>query len=292
MNDNEIHGDDRLRQVLRTCADTQPPPGARQRVWGRVQARLEGDARWRLAPRPQRRRAGVLLALASAATAAAAMVPTVWLLAGGGVAPASANLSEMLRHLRESQSVCYELTIQRPGRPVEKARVRWAGARARTEWRNDRTVITDGEQGRMLSISPATREAKLMDYVPRGSDRNFLRDLLEATASGATRVARESTAGREMDVFRIVSAQGELQVWVDAKGNLPVRVQLVSASAPGTEIVQTLSRIQWDAPIEESLFRLEAPPGYKVERVHREPGETDPDDGEPAPAGAGGESDL
>jgi outer membrane lipoprotein-sorting protein len=90
---------------------------------------------------------------------------------------------------------------------------------------------------------------------------SFFKDI----ARNPTRTLAGREVGGKPALGLVVKVDGrECTVWVDTRSRLPIRVE--STSREGDEIVvQVMSDIAFDRPLDESLFRMDPPDGYKVE---------------------------
>ena len=76
--------------------------------------------------------------------------------------------------------------------------------------------------------------------------------------------------------FRIPKADRETKIWADPDTGLPVRVEFTSHRRPKTRKVMSDFRINVD--LDESLFSLEVPEGYTVDRVKLDVSKTTAED--------------
>ena len=74
---------------------------------------------------------------------------------------------------------------------------------------------------------------------------------------GAKVVDGKSTQG-----FRVENGTSPITVWADRTSKLPVRIEATMAGPPQTQVVMT--NYEFNIDLDESLFSLEIPAGYKV----------------------------
>ena len=148
--------------------------------------------------------------------------------------------------------------------------------------------IWDGGQGKQLILEPAKKRATVWNYpavpndkTPDGKERGaaspqpgpggpwpvalFRSALLDARDKPD--VQRESLGEKEIDGRRVVgfriSRPGMvMSVWGDPKTGLPVRIESTMAINPNYKV--TTTDFVFNAEMDESLFSVEPPAGYKV----------------------------
>ncbi|HUT62286.1 MAG TPA: hypothetical protein VNA25_30985 [Phycisphaerae bacterium] len=272
------HSDDEaLRKVLRSCKpDTAPPQGCKERVFARVMAYLEskGRAEGSLAGKKHRYRLPVVV-LSGASAAAAIVLVCFWIL-GLGVRTASADFGEMLRRVREVTSVAYDVTVQAPDQPRERAHVLNSLGRTRLTWASGAVNLIDENRETVLSLSRISKEArfgKLVDQIPPQYD--LLRWLSAMKETAGTRVGHGVVGQREADIFHVTVPRGSMRIWVDREEELPLRVEARTPVGSGRESLTILESFRWDPPFDESAFSLEVPPDYTLKQADEEPSEAD-----------------
>jgi hypothetical protein len=151
-----------------------------------------------------------------------------------------------------------------------------------------RVDIQDMGQGRGLLLDPARKRAEVFHYAdraenktPKGKDRRpaspqggpgepwpvatfrrLLRDVRGKHGVEAEPLGQQEIDGRRVVGFRISSAEIVMTVWGDPKTGFPVRIEGTVATMPYLKI--TMSDFAINVPMDESLFSVEPPAGYKV----------------------------
>jgi hypothetical protein len=272
------HDDVGIDVVFRDCRpDITPAPGCKERVRARLLAAIEskatrtgGKRRWHF-PRSR------LFRLCSVMAAAILIVLAGWFLLMGGVGTASADFAGMLRRVREAKTVAYELIVRTPGRPEERAAVQMStSGRSRTEWSDGKISIFDGRQRRALALYPSSKRAVSLVSSARDQIRDPLERLRQAGESEGKYIGRAQCDQRQVELYRISQPQVIVQLWVDPKGELPARIEIDMLSETG-KVVQTLilAHLQWNLPLDDSLFALDVPPGYVLAEKGQNPSEAD-----------------
>jgi hypothetical protein len=74
------------------------------------------------------------------------------------------------------------------------------------------------------------------------------------------------------EMFEDFAAMNEatLRVWVERDTAVPLLVELEFRDAAGALTRTSLSRIEWDVPLEDDLFDLSVPPDWELRRTLRE----------------------
>jgi len=140
-----------------------------------------------------------------------------------------------------------------------------------------RTVDADGvvricDRGRAeaLSLYPSRRVARLVrveGHLGYGSLLDELRKMPDAEEAA---VSEEMLNGVEARVYRVAQPGRTLTIWADPKRSVPLRIESVSGS--GQDRVRVvLTNMAWNVPLDESLFAMDVPPGYRLEAIDAAP---------------------
>jgi hypothetical protein len=257
-----------LGLLLRSAGpDTTPLPGCEERVLGRLLAAMEAQGSGH-APhatgRPKRIR---LLRIASAAAAVIVAGLVAWWLIEGNVPTAKADFAEMLRRVRQATTVSYDVTMRRPGLPEVKTQVLLAcSGRSRVTFPDGRTHIYNKAVRKCLVLTPDTRKATLLTV--EASYQDHVGELQETGASQGQFAGNERLNDQDVSVYQVLQERGAMRVWVDPEQELPVRIEVRSRGDDGRETVALLDNFLWNQAFPDSLFSLEAPPGYTLEQPH------------------------
>jgi hypothetical protein len=243
--------------------DVAPEPGFKDKLREQLLGQL--PAQEMLWARHAARRS---LAIRFAAAAALVIVAAAgWIVLGGRTSAASASFAEMLRRVRQAASVAYDVTYSLAQPPDNQAHVLMAaGRRIRIQWPSGRIQITDNDKRTHLTLYPGEKKAilspMLSTAVPNGDPLQALQQMGD---SAGQMIGREKMNGREVEVYEARINQQVMRVWVDVQDQLPARVEVRQSGQPSPAPIMALDHFQWNAPIDDSQFSLEAPPGYAVE---------------------------
>ena len=187
---------------------------------------------------------------------------------------ASVAFADVLTRIREAQTVTYKMTVQIEGASAntwDEAII--APGRTRSVGPHASVKITDRSQGTTLLLFPALRKAAYLEYGgrTRNGQRSFLDDLRQLGEDSGKPIGREEIDGRTTDVFRVEQDSQLTTIWADVQTGLPIRVEIDTGEREvvGEQLSRAhwvFSNFVWNAELDESLFSLEAPEGYSIER--------------------------
>ena len=246
--------------------DITPPPGAMDRLEARLREAVRAKKKTCLRSAARRHAAQRwVLRGGLAAAACLAVALAGWWLLGGGVARASAGFADVLRAIRQAKTVAYTIVLgAHDARPEEELRVLSddrGGFRA--TWPDGRTTIHAPNEGKWLELVPGSRIARFGGPSRGAFVGEPLEALRRATESDGELTGHDLLRGREVLVYRVRQPDGDLRVWVDPRDSLPVRIETES-TGPGGPSAMILKDFRWNAPLPESAFSLEPPPGYTL----------------------------
>ncbi len=130
------------------------------------------------------------------------------------------------------------------------------------------TVLETTDHGaRGISLMPPTKSYVVFELtnVPDdpAKDPWVMIERLKAFPAQADKVlGRREIDGRMLDGFEVSEEDTTATVWIDARTDQLVRVEMKFAKTPGMDVI--LSDFQLDASLEDSFFSLEPPEGYTV----------------------------
>ena len=168
--------------------------------------------------------------------------------------------------------------------------------------KSKRVEILDGRQRKQLVLAPAVKVATLFDLSNGPNDKTRKKDdrgsasprsdpgepgpvslfralLLDTVHKPNTQ--RESLGEKEIDGrqvvgFRLSGHGNVVSVWGDPKTRLPVRIEVTMALVPSYKAIA--SDFEFNVPVDESLFSVDPPAGYKVSVRQSQPSDDSSDD--------------
>jgi outer membrane lipoprotein-sorting protein len=205
-----------------------------------------------------------------------------WLVPGGGVALAFADVAEALNNVHsatwkrtsvvkgpDGKTITFSATEMFLAPSHERMEITAQGGNA--------INIMDGQKDKTLILDPATKRATIMNFkTPSGQSpfgRTFLglRQLVADAQSGkgpkAERLDVKTIDGRPTEGFRIQLGAIDVKIWADPKTLLPIRVEESTKSTPGPEVHVVMSDFNVGVSLDESLFSVDVPPGYTLEET-------------------------
>ncbi len=287
-----------LQGVLRSAVDAVraiPPPNVALHRW-------EPDR----AVRPAR--AGQTWRRIVALTAAAAVLVGVWLGVSNFTAtgPGANAFAQTLEQIQKAKTITWTDTLycritskdgQRYWYEANVFKFAYKAPGLYRETRLDRqgnvesVEITDVAAMKVLTLYPATKTATLSEERPKWDMEGPFRDARQAFKDPDLQfLEKRKTSAGEVNVFRLVEGQCFFDYWVNQKSkqlieyhiNQNERVTLADyendprRDAPpeketsgGTIVGSIENQINYDAELDDSLFRLDVPEGYTVETCKR-----------------------
>jgi outer membrane lipoprotein-sorting protein len=215
--------------------------------------------------------------LAAAVTLAAIVGGSLWF-AGGETAYAFADVIEKIQ---KAESVVFN-NRQRIGDQKEMDFIWYMqGDRIRMELPGLLVLIGDLKQRRSLQLD-LTRKTARPHELHKDAARGFMnpvQQLRQLTPKDAKRTGREKLNGRDVDVYRVekidlfgAKGKGEMKIWVNPETMLPVRIELKMHTRLGAKPTDpfdtffTLENFSWNERLDASLFDLEVPKGFRIEK--------------------------
>ena len=129
--------------------------------------------------------------------------------------------------------------------------------------------IIDLDSKRILNLTEAKKEAAYIDLKGLPPIPNYL-EVLKTTLvrlQDSPHFVVEDLGVREIDGREAVGflakhPQVEITIWADAKTGLPVRIEQKERQA-----LYIVKNMQFDAPLDDTLFSMEVPDGYKLQQM-------------------------
>lgn len=265
--------EDPLARAEAALRQTAVPPGPPETLDARTLAALGAAAGRHGVMLRRRKTMRVILS-----TPATILVAAGGLCYFGGVRPGGVSLAfaDVAQRLRDAHTLAYQMTTQSPQIKQTVAMqvfLREPGL-ARIEGPLGQVTIcySAQNQSKILSLMPSTKTAVLLvqkrpkqpsgqaDPMEMGQQ---LRTLAEKNAEPAGRRRFDDV---EAQGFRVHEGSLEWLIWADPKTRLPLQVELTWPD--GTRGV--MSDFRFNPKLDEALFSLEVPKGYKLQAVELE----------------------
>ncbi len=205
--------------------------------------------------------------------AAAAVVITGVLVAMhfAGLSTSTVTFADVIKPILNARTAVLDIIIgnEEAGGPVIRDQIK--GSRIRRTLSNieDAVSIIDLETSRILSLTLSKKEAAYVDLkglpsMPNYMDslRNVIKELKESPGFEVEELGRQEIDGQEVVGFLARHPKAEITIWADPETALPVRIEQVSG-----QMKVICKNVQFDVPMDESLFSMDVPEGYKMQQV-------------------------
>jgi outer membrane lipoprotein-sorting protein len=193
-----------------------------------------------------------------------------WLNSGGFGAPlAFSDVQEAVRKIDTAVVVA-----EHPNHPHKnfKMFISRATSRGRLEWSNGVVFVMDMEEGKVLILNPKSKTAQI---TPGPTDDVTPNEILDEFASleqdavdhlGERVFNGQTLVGFELEYEGRLEGDMQKCVWVDPATRLPVRMEAipVDPNDPRTAELRSVCTFTFNQPLDQSLFRLTPPEGYKL----------------------------
>lgn len=190
--------------------------------------------------------------------------------------------AEVAAKLRDARTLTYEISYKDPKEkePVKMKVLYKEPGSFRTE-SEGQTAIADLKQGKILLLNSTTKTATLVDYKRDKETKKDVASEIDALRKLADKkgesVGKKRIIGDiEAEGFRVEEEGFPLTVWADPKTKMPVLIEM-TVTLGNREILNTMSDFQLDVKLDDSLFRLEFPEGYRLRRVETTQGKPEDD---------------
>jgi outer membrane lipoprotein-sorting protein len=189
---------------------------------------------------------------------------------GVGATPA---VADFVKPLCDAKTAKFEMLIQVEGQPSQSLRVTFlAPNHIRQDLPGGAFNIVDFAKGKIVGMAPKSKQVTVFSFInmPKESQQmnpvaQLRSQLIEAEKNPDAKresLGEKKIDGRQAVGYRFTSPVQVLTIWGDAKTALPIRVESTIKLIPKT--ATTWTDFQFDAPVDESLFNTETPPGYTL----------------------------
>ena len=149
--------------------------------------------------------------------------------------------------------------------------------RMRQEMGQHQVMIMDYPAGKTLTLSPENKIAVILNIkgTPQFMQQDWFAGLKKLSQNASAEdLGLQTLDGKEVKGFRIKEVEnGPVTFWVDPKSGDPIKVEIqqkipdFSNPEGKGEITMkmVMSNFQFDVPLDESLFSLTPPEGYKLQ---------------------------
>jgi len=200
--------------------------------------------------------------------AAAAAVVAIVAIVGMQFVGGTSAYAQIVQQIKAARTVTFTLIRQSNSGDDKTIKVDVAykePGHLRTRTPDDYIAIVDGTTGKMISIVPqgGYTMGDLGSLIASGNSTPFadIEAMKALPAEADRRLGSKEIDSTECDGYQVTQGDMTIAVWLEAKSGDLVQAELKYASAPGMDT--TIKNIQLDVPLEDSLFSLTPPAGYK-----------------------------
>jgi outer membrane lipoprotein-sorting protein len=176
--------------------------------------------------------------------------------------------AQVAAELRNARTVVFTLitqTNQGNGETVNTDVAYKEPGHLRTTTVDGYIAIVDGTSGKMISIVPqggyTLAEIDCFNKTDGTGPFASIQAMKNLPAKADERLGQKEIDGIDCDGYKVTQGDLAKTVWLDAKTGDLVQVELKYASAPGMDKI--IKNIKFDIVLEDSLFSLTPPAGYK-----------------------------
>jgi outer membrane lipoprotein-sorting protein len=180
---------------------------------------------------------------------------------------AGVTYAEVAQQIRSLRTVSWTETISGPTTPLVTMKVMcMEPGRLRMEYLGGNAMIMDKDQGKSLVLNTAAKTAQIMQFQTGGQPMPMqeMEDyFLKLADQQGQPIADRQIGGITAKGFKADMFGFPVSLWVDPKTKLPLVVE-TTVTMLGRQMNVVMKDFVFDAPMEESLFSVEPPAGYKV----------------------------
>lgn len=205
----------------------------------------------------------------------------------------SVAFADVVRPFMTARTATFKITVNLEGGPSQTSECMFMEPSHIRQTMPGSVMITDHEQGKTLTLSPAQKMAIVteMKNMPEKnknqSDTNMflnIRRLIQKAETDDDKsvefLGEKEIDGQKAIGYQILSeAKAGFSIWVDAESLLPIQIECsFGDSLLGKKATAIMSDFSFNVNLEESLFSLDVPEGYSVHTMQMDvskPGEED-----------------
>lgn len=190
----------------------------------------------------------------------------------GSIGVATPAFADIVRPFLSARTATFKGTMKVEGAPTQTFEGMFMEpARMRQTTAEGVTVISDLQQGKIITLVPAQKQAMVieMQNIPEEKDQsqfNFFhevrRRILEAqeTEDESVEFLGEQEINGVLAIgYNVRKPAADMIIWANKETKMPIRLEI--SNGPVTNI---MSNIVFDVELDESLFDLKIPEGYTV----------------------------
>jgi outer membrane lipoprotein-sorting protein len=176
------------------------------------------------------------------------------------------SYAQVAQQIKNARSMTFTMTTASPQlpKPVEAKLYALEPGMLRNEGSHGVVTILrrEGDRIRVLALSPATKSANLVEASSTeagGRNPDFVAELRALADKPGEPLGERQVGDVAAKGFKVLADGQTVSLWVHPKTALPLLIEMETSAG---KVV--LSDIRFDVPLDEKLFTLDVPEGYKL----------------------------
>jgi outer membrane lipoprotein-sorting protein len=260
--------DDPLDRAADALLRASVPEGPPEETIARTLAALRAASETKTAPFYRRKIMRYALKIAAVVLVAAGTAVYFT-----GILPLRAPLvfAEVAAKLRDARTLTYEVTSEDPKqKETIKMKIFYKDPGSMRSEGAGQIAITDLKRGKILLLDSTTKTAMLIDYKrtddAKKDTASMIDELRKLADKKGESVGKKQIGDLDAVGFRVEQEGFPLTVWADPKTKMPVLIEM-SVSLGDREVREKMSDFQLDPKLDDAVFSLEPPEGYKLRKM-------------------------
>jgi hypothetical protein len=188
-----------------------------------------------------------------------------------GLSTGTVTFADVIKPILNAKTAVLDIIIgdEEAGGPVIHDEMKGSRIRRTMSTMEDDVSIIDLETSRILTFNVSKKEAAYIDLkglpsMPNYLDtlRNIISELQEMPGFEVEELGEQEIEGQKVVGFLARHPKAEVTIWADPETALPIRIDQVSG-----QMKIICKNVRFDVPMDESLFSMEVPEGYKQQQV-------------------------
>jgi hypothetical protein len=188
-----------------------------------------------------------------------------------GLSTATVTFADVVKPILNAKTAVLDIIVgdEEAGGPVIHDQIKGPLIRRTYSHIEDVVQVIDLEASRILSLTISKKEAAYVDLkglpsMPNYLEmlRNIIKDLQESTKFEVEELGIQEIDGQEAIGFLARHPRAEITIWANPETALPIRIEQM-----GGQMKIICKNFKFDVPMDESLFSMVVPEGYKLQEV-------------------------
>lgn len=265
---------DLLARAEAALSDLPIPAGPSDETLARTLAALAAAEVRPAKPVTARKRATIFRMVQFAAAVLVAAGGLVYL--GYRLTQPAVAFADVAKKIAEADTLACQITMKTPDlkEPLTMRFLAREPGLMRMERADGGFTILDASRTEILAVDPTMKTAILMNFKmnadgPARGTASLVETLRKLGQKDGKAVGKKKVGDIEAHGFRVTEGDQEITVWADPKTKLPVLIEGRMKSG-GLDAEFTMTDFQLNPKLDDAVFRLEAPAGYKLVKFEAE----------------------